>query len=746
MATTTSGITIEIDADASKFNKQMSQLRKETQEDQKELDALKKSLELDFDESKFEKAQKVCQEAIDETAERADALRQRLQYLEESGNVDTTEYQKLETQLAQCELQGQQLEKQLKEIQQIKYDDLAKSIKEVGDEFNTAGKYASAFSAAAAAAATALIAAGFTTVSTANDLQTLAAKYGTTAEAIEKLDYVALQTNVDSNYLYKALQKVQSELADLASGEVTSATEALQALGLEFDSFDGTEDQFYAIIEALASMDDETAMVSLATDIFGETLATQLMPMIRSGSEAIDQYCEEFETLGALTNEQIADLAEYQNALNKISTEFTNLKDQLGASLLPVLEEFAALLENKIIPFCQKLADWFSQLSDKTKTVITVVLLLVAVLGPLLLLTGKMITSISAIVKIIPKLSSALTSLASHPIIIVIAAIVVMLIVLYTQCEEFREAINALVGTLTSLLQPILEVISETLNQLMDLITPIIDLLGQILAQIINLVVDALQPVFSIIEMIMNILTPIINMILIPLEAILELLEIPLNIISELLAALDPILVMITDLINELMAALTPLFDLFNVFNAILEPFTSVVLIPIQIALQALEAPLQAIGDLVGWLTPLFTTMGNVISKVFGAVVDVINLVLGWVESAINFFIRAINKLINAINTAFGWLGIHINEIEEVSLKIDSSGLDDLNDLSEELGVEENAYENLETGGTTGDIYNNDYSTNSTVQNVYVTIENYAQDVDVDALIDEINRKLAEQM
>ena len=47
---------------------------------------------------------------------------------------------------------------------------------------------------------------------------------------------------------------------------------------------------------------------------------------------------------------------------------------------------------------------------------------------------------------------------------------------------------------------------------------------------------------------------------------------------------------------------------------------------------------------------------------------------------------------------------------------------------------------------TTGYTYNNDYSTNNKTQNVTVVIQNYAQEVDVDNLVREINIKLAEQM
>ena len=74
MAESIRGLTIEISADASGFNKSMNAIRKDAKSSQKELNALQKSLELEYDPSKLERAQKVAQEAIDTTAQQADVL------------------------------------------------------------------------------------------------------------------------------------------------------------------------------------------------------------------------------------------------------------------------------------------------------------------------------------------------------------------------------------------------------------------------------------------------------------------------------------------------------------------------------------------------------------------------------------------------------------------------------------------------------------------------------------------------
>lgn len=102
---------------------------------------------------------------------------------------------------------------------------------------------------------------------------------------------------------------------------------------------------------------------------------------------------------------------------------------------------------------------------------------------------------------------------------------------------------------------------------------------------------------------------------------------------------------------------------------------------------------------------------------------------------------------------------MHIDRIAEVKLRIDTTAIDDMNDVNAIIDTTPpvtsdggtttgggTIYDDIGAGGTSGDIINNDYSTNNTTQNVTVTIQNYAEEVDVDALVREINVKLAEAM
>lgn len=714
------GLKVEISADATKFNKGMKDVRSAAKAAKTDLTTLQKSLQLEYNEKKFAEAQKVAQNAIDKTAQMADTLRARLQYLEQSGKVNTAEYRKLQNELHKAELQGQQLQKQLEQINQIKIDHLAKQFTDVGGKIQSAGKALAPFSALAAAAVTSLGALGVNAASTGAEIDDLALRLGISAEKIQEYQYVTAQAGVEWAVFEKALIKARAAILDLSTGTVNNASKALQSLGLRIEDFDSKEAMFDGIIDALSNMQDKTLQAAYANEIFGDKIANQMLPYLNAGADAIGQFKSEFETIGSLSNEQVAALAGLDDTLFLLKESLKNVATQIGASLVPIIKTLADSIQQNLVPKLQKLAEWFNSLTLGQQEFALKALLVVAALAPLTMGIGKLVSTIGSVIKVLPQLGSALTALEAHPIILIIAAVAAILLLLYNHCEAFREAINRLVETLGQALQPAIDAIMQVLDLLMSILQPIIDLIGGVLAVAINVISDALQPIIEIIQVIFDLLSPLLDMLMAAIEIIL-----------------------------------TPIQIALQVLFSILQPLLNVALIPIKLVLTALQVPLKLLGTLLGWLSPLFQTFGNVVNKIFGRVVKVINFVLGFIEDAINFVIGTINGLIDGVNEALGWLGVHIDRISEVKLRIDTSDIESMDDVNAIIDSTppatndtngDQTYDKIGAGGTTGDVYNNDYSTNNKTQNITVTIQNYASEVDTDALVKEINIKLAEAM
>lgn len=681
MATTVRGLTVEIDADASKFNKQMSAVRKDAKSSQSELNALQKSLQLKFDGKKFEQAQKVAQSAIEATTERADLLRQRLKYLEEQKAVNTSHYRTIQNELAQAELEAQQLKDRLEDINKIKFDNISKNVKSVGDGLSKTASALTPISAGAAGVLTGLSAIGLKSASTAASIDDLTNRFGISAEKIQEWQYLALQTGVDVETFNKALMKARSSLVDLATGTENNATKALQSLGLSLKQFANSEDMFDGVIKALAGVENKTLQTAYANEIFGDKIATEMLPFLNAGTDELQKFKEEFASMSTLSTHQVKALAELDDTLNLLKESIKNVGLQIGASLQPLIKSIADTLQNTLIPKLQQVAEWFNSLSLSQQEFIAKALLIVAAIAPVIAIIGKLTSGIGGLIGMLPKLNSALSTLAANPIVLIISVVAALLVLLYTRCEAFRNAINGLVSTISGALAPILNLIMNLLTTIVNMISPILQLLGEILAVIINIVVDALSPFFNMLSLIFQLIQPLLQ----------------------------------------------------------------VALIPLQLALKALQVPLKILATLLQWLAPLFNMFAKVVTGAFKAVLAVINIILGAIEKAVNWVIDMINGLIDTYNNLLGWLFGNADTIGHVSLKVSTDGLDS-GDIDFNPSNPDNIYDNIDTGGTSGDIYNNDYSTNNKTQNVTVVIQNYADEVDVDNLVRQINMKLAEEM
>ena len=97
------GLTFKIGADTSEFIKSLKSADKEINTLQKSANSLEKGLKLDFDSTRFEEAQKRIQNALSVTEEKSKAIKQQMKLLEDSGQIDSSNYEKLTNELAKTD-------------------------------------------------------------------------------------------------------------------------------------------------------------------------------------------------------------------------------------------------------------------------------------------------------------------------------------------------------------------------------------------------------------------------------------------------------------------------------------------------------------------------------------------------------------------------------------------------------------------------------------------------------------------
>lgn len=408
MADKIKGLTVKIGADTTDFLRELKKVDKEINATQKTATELEKSLQLEFNANRFTQAQQQVQRALTETNEKAKAIKEQLAYLERTGGIDTDGYQKLQLELAKTETQALKLNEQLKQIDKLKFDNATKGIKDLSSNLSTAAKKTAILSATAAGAIAGIYKLGTSTAKTGAELQDYSDRLGVSAEELQRWNYIAMQSGLETEQLTKSMSKARDAIGTALTGGSNSATNALQTLLGDLGKLpNDTAQGFDVIINALAGVKDSTLQAYYANEIFGEKLATDLLPLINQGAGTIAKFNNEFEQIGYLSNEQVQSLADFDNQMNIVNSKLELAKNELGLALLPIVEKFTEILTDYVVPAIRNVAEWFDNLSEPMQNIITGGLMLIGVLSPMLLIMSKIVGVVPSLIKMFNSLKSA---------------------------------------------------------------------------------------------------------------------------------------------------------------------------------------------------------------------------------------------------------------------------------------------------------------------------------------------------
>ena len=389
--------TIKIGADTKTFMESMKGMNREITKTQKSANDLEKSLDFKYDETRAVQAMGQFQRAIELCDEKAEALRAQLKHMDESGKFDKSDYAKLQLELARVETQGAKAAEGLERIKNIKVEQLNAKIEKLGDSIEKAGQKVSVFSAAAAAAIAGAAAIGKSAAATGAEIDDMTQQFDVSAETIQRWNYLSLQAGVDSTAFTRALIRARAAMADLSTGKSNAATQALDALGISARQFGSDEEMFDGILKALSEVEDSTLQTAYANEIFGDRIATQLLPYINAGADDLAKWNEEFEAMPSLTGDEASALAELDDTFNRLNTTMQYATAQLGEELAPIIERVVEFIEESVVPAIEELANWFENLSPGMQDTILAILGIIAVAGPLLILIGKLIPGLKAL-------------------------------------------------------------------------------------------------------------------------------------------------------------------------------------------------------------------------------------------------------------------------------------------------------------------------------------------------------------
>jgi TP901 family phage tail tape measure protein len=234
--------------------------------------------------------------------------------------------------------------------------------------------------------------------------------------------------------------------------------------------------------------------------------------------------------------------AKAKKALNQIKNSGIELGSSFISALTPTIDKVASGVE--------ELTQWFSGLSDGTKTMIATVMSIIAAASPVLLVGGKIISIIGSLITgigsvittvttvisfvtgaIIPAIGTVVAAIGIIPI--TIAAVIAVIILLWNKCEWFRNGVNtcfnaiktAVISTwngikksTTTILKSLKSYVTSIWNGIKTVINSVLKRIKNIVKTVWNgiktIITTVLKAIKSVVTSVLNAIKSVIKTIL----------------------------------------------------------------------------------------------------------------------------------------------------------------------------------------------------------------------------------------
>ena len=262
-----------------------------------------------------------------------------------------------------------------------------------------------------------------------------------TAEAIGLMANVGIKGSQAGT----ALRTIMNNL----SGEVRICGENIGEVEIATTNADGSMRELSDILAdcraAFAGL-SESEKAAAAESLVGKNAMSGFLALMNAGEADINKRSEAIENCDG-TAQKMADTMNdnLEGQLTILKSQLQELAISFGEILLPAIKN--------IVGCIQKFVDVLNSLPDGVKETIVTIALIVAALGPVLIIVGKIITAVGTIMTIVPKMVGVINgvktafaalnvTMLANPIVLIIAAIAALVaafMYLWNTNEDFRQ-------------------------------------------------------------------------------------------------------------------------------------------------------------------------------------------------------------------------------------------------------------------------------------------------------------------
>lgn len=469
MAGNIKGITIEINGETTKLQKALSGVDKSLKNTQTQLKDVDKLLKLDPKNTELlTQKQKALKDAVELTKVRIDALKE----AQEGVAKGSSEWDALQREIIATEGDLKSLEKQQSSFGSVAVQQVAAAGREMqafGEKVQDAGKKFAPLSAAAGGLVGGMVGLGYSSVTAADDLNTLSKQTGLSTDSLQKMKYASDLVDVSVEDITGAVTKMKKNMA--------GSPDAFEALGVSVTNADGSmrdaESVFTDTLKALSEIDNETERDQKAYELFGKS-ADQLAGIIDDGGEALKTYGDQAEQLGLIMS------GETLNSLNEVNDKVDESKAKIGAAageLGATIMEGILPLVDPIVEGIQKVTEFIRNLTPEQTNLILAIAGVIAVIGPLLTIIGGIISAVGTVMSLAPVIMGVLGAILSPIGLVVaaIAAVIAIIVLCVTHWEQIKNKVQEVVSAISEFVTQLKEKIQQKFEEIKQQISQKID-------------------------------------------------------------------------------------------------------------------------------------------------------------------------------------------------------------------------------------------------------------------------------
>lgn len=225
--------------------------------------------------------------------------------------------------------------------------------------------------------------------------------------------------------------------------------------------------------KAMEKIKNSTNPVADAIQVFGAKAGPDLADAISQGRFSMDDMMKALEEadgkLDKTAKETANPMAQLKVAIHNVQLVLIPFGEMIAAEIAPRLKQFAE--------FMKGVNERMKAMDPNTRKMIITIGLVLAAIGPALVIFGKVASSIVKISKAISVLKNGLSAfmgflkivtLGFNPWVLAIAAVIAIFVLLYTKCEWFRDGVHAILKFIGELFVGTWNVIKEGIKAFID--------------------------------------------------------------------------------------------------------------------------------------------------------------------------------------------------------------------------------------------------------------------------------------